>query len=272
MIGFQNGVYKSVDCLALPITAITINRSYAAFEFFTLINEKPFYLERHLDRLFNTLKLLRIEIEYDKNQISLIIHNLLEKNQSNELSYKLFVIPEPDFSYKTFKGELYIFPVKNLSRASTFYKTGAKLLLKKYSRFLPEAKTTNYTPFIYWENEVISQKAIDVLYYDKKIIRETSRSNIFIIKNHVIYTPKKDVLKGITRSICIDLIKINHFEFKEKNICLNEIFTADEVFITSTTREITPITQIENSVINHGVIGNITQQLMLDFKTLKLGY
>lgn len=272
MIGFHNGNYFALQDLSIPITSTTINRSYAAFEFFTLVNHQPFYLNRHLNRLFQTLEILRIQLDYDKNELTTIIQQLIEKNPTQNISYKIFVIPEPDAAYDFFKGDLFIFPIINPVKETITAKTGAKLLLKAYSRFLPEAKTTNYTAYVYWENEVLNQQAIDVLYHHANYIRETSRSNIFMVKNNIIYTPLKDVLKGITRSIAIDLIQKNNFTLKEKEISLTELFQADEVFITSTTREIMPVSVIDATLINQGKIGNITQQLMTDFRTLKNNY
>lgn len=272
MIGFFNGKYSDINQLTLPITATTINRGYAAFEFFTMVNHKAFYLDRHLNRLFQTLKILRIQLDYDEIELTTIIQQLLHKNPTENISYKIFVIPEPDAAYDFFKGDLFIFPIINPIKETITAKTGAKLLLKAYSRFLPEAKTTNYTAFIYWENEVLKQQAIDVLYFDSDYIRETSRSNIFIVKNNIIYTPKTAVLKGITRSIVIDLIQQNNFNFEEKEISLAELLLADEVFVSSTTREIMPITYIDAILINQGKIGNITRQLMSDFSILKNNY
>lgn len=272
MTGFYNGNYIAIHDLLIPITSTTINRSYAAFEFFTMVNNKPFYLERHLKRLFNTLRILRVKIDYSEDELTEIIQKLIKKNATENISYKIFVIPEPNFNYENFKGDIFIFPVLNSAKEEELYKTGAKLLLKEYNRFLPEAKTTNYIAYIYWEKEVQQQGAIDVLYHNSTYIRETSRSNIFIIKNNIIYSPKKDVLKGVTRSIVIDLIQKNNILLVEKEISLEDLLQADEVFVTSTTREIMSITTIDSAIINEHKLGNITQKLMIDFKALKFNY
>lgn len=272
MIGFHNGNYIDVTNLSIPITATTINRSYAAFEFFTLANNKPFYLDRHLHRLFNTLKILRIKIEYSNLSLKNIILNLISKNPLENISYKIFVIPEPLSNSDYFKGDLFIFPILNAPNQELLYKTGAKLLLKKHLRFLPDAKTTNYTAAIYWENEIIKKCAIDVLYHNEVSILETSRSNIFMVKNNIIFTPIKDILYGITRSIAIELIQKNNFILNEKEITIKELQQADEIFVTSTTREILPIIQLDSTIINSKVIGSITQKLMADFSHLKNEY
>lgn len=272
MIGFFENQYKKVSEITLPITATTINRSYAGFEYFTLVNGKPFYLDRHLNRLFNTLKLLRIEFHYTLNDLYKIINTLLEKNSNSDVSFKIFVIPEPLTGYQTFKSELYIVPIQNQLLPKKDTGKGSKLLVKNYQRFLPEAKTTNYTAYMYWEHEVLMSKAIDVLYTSQNYVRETSRSNVFMVKNKAVYTPKNQLLNGITKSIVIDLIKNNTIDFIEHDFTLDDLLKSDEVFITSTTKEITAITQLDSSYINLGIIGPVTKKLQNEFKNLKEMY
>jgi len=269
MIGFSQHSYKKVSDILLPITATTINRSYTAFEFFTLVNGKPFYIERHLNRLFTTLHLLRIDIKYTKNELINIISELINQNPLTNISYKIFVIPEPYLGYQQFKGELYIFPIQQNINSAINLTNKATLIVKNYQRFLPQAKTTNYTAHIFWENEVQLQQAIDVLYIANNWIRETSRSNVFIVKNNTIFTPKNEVLQGITKSIVIDLIDKNKFCFLEQDFTLYNLLNCDELFITSTTREITAITMVDTHLINNGKIGTITTKLQLQFKELK---
>ncbi|MBS3992774.1 MAG: aminotransferase class IV family protein [Bacteroidetes bacterium] len=272
MIGYTQNQYLNVSNITLPITATTINRSYAAFEYFTLVNGKPFYVDRHINRLFNTLKILRINIKYSYTDIFNIINNLLVKNLNPNFSYKLFVIPEPSKNYQQFESELYIIPVNTPIIANKNSEHGNKLIVKNYQRFLPEAKTTNYIAHIYLEYEVITQNAIDVLYINRNRVRETSRSNIFMVKNDVIYTPKSKVLQGITKSIVIDLIKKHKIDFIEHDFTFDDLLKSDEVFISSTTREITAISQIGTSMISDGKIGMITKKLQHQFKNLKKGY
>lgn len=269
MIGFSSNQFKKVSEITLPITATTINRSYAAFEYFTLVNGKPFYIDRHINRLFNTLQLLRIEFQYTHTDLMKIINTLLEKNSNPNLSYKLFVIPEPLTGYQNFNSELYIIPIQNQSIQKNDVEKGSKLIVKNYQRFLPEAKTTNYTAHIYWEHEVLLKNAIDVLYTFNTNVLETSRSNIFMVKNNTVFTPKNQILKGITRSIVIDLIQKNYIDFIEHDITFNDLLKSDEVFITSTTKEVTAITELDSSIINHGVIGPITKKLQVNLKELK---
>ena len=67
---------------------------------------------------------------------------------------------------------------------SEVYINGGSLITKEYMRFLPEAKSTNYLPLIYWASEISEVNAIDVLFYYNNTIHETSRGNIFMVKNH----------------------------------------------------------------------------------------
>ena len=108
--------------------------------------------------------------------------------------------------------------------------------------------------------------AVDVLYHQDGFISETSRSNVFVIKNGVIKTPE-DVLQGITRKHVISMVR-GAFELEIGSVSTTDLWSADEVFITSTLKEIMPIVQIDKNKIGDGSIGKITRELMTQFEKL----
>jgi branched-subunit amino acid aminotransferase/4-amino-4-deoxychorismate lyase len=101
--------------------------------------------------------------------------------------------------------------------------------------------------------------AIDVLYYDRNEVRETSRANVFMVKDNQVFTPVEKILKGITRKRVLGLS--SPWPVTTKSISKEELMAADEVFITSTTKSIMPITHIDNIMIGNGEVGLITTQL-----------
>ncbi len=103
-------------------------------------------------------------------------------------------------------------------------------------------------------------------------IAEGPGENIFMVKDNVLYTPKKDsILPGITRDTIIKLVKDLKIKIKEKNITKKQIKQADEVFFVGTAAEITPIGQIDKKKINHGKIGPITRKLQDTFQKVVTG-
>jgi branched-subunit amino acid aminotransferase/4-amino-4-deoxychorismate lyase len=260
-ISFLNGTFENIEKVQTPIDSLAVNRAYAAYEFLRINQSKPFYLERHLDRFFRTLEIMRLSIAFQRNEIEQIITDLIEKNGASDFYLKLFAIPET--SHKQInQAAFYITPFQFKDYPDEMYQNGANLIMKEYSRFLPEAKTTNYVASAYWQYEMDSKNAIDVLYFSGNEVFETSRGNLFLVKGNNIYTPDKQILKGITRSIVIDLVK-DKYILSEQAISVRDIFWADEVFITSTTKRIMPVVNINNSEIGNGKVGKISKDLLL---------
>ena len=94
-------------------------------------------------------------------------------------------------------------------------------------------------------------------------VSECSGENIFMIKDNVLITPRLDsVLPGITRDSIMQIAKAElNLKIIEKNIYLQELFSADECFLTGTAAELTPVRQVDNHTIGSGKPGLITKQL-----------
>ena len=102
--------------------------------------------------------------------------------------------------------------------------------------------------------------ADDVLYHQNGKISESSRSNIFIIKNGKIITPLDGALFGVTRKHILNFAK-NHFAVEERDVSTKEYFEADEVFTTGSTKRITAIVKTDNQLFSDGKVGIITEKL-----------
>lgn len=147
-----------------------------------------------------------------------------------------------------------------------YYTKGIKLMAYQYTRETPYTKTTNYLVPIQIRKEIEEAEAMDVLYHDGQYISESARSNFFIF-NHddVLITPDINALRGITRKQVLEVAK-QHFEVEIRPLSLKETMNAKEAFMTSTTKEILPVRQVDFWRINKSIIGNNTRKLMKLFK------
>jgi branched-chain amino acid aminotransferase len=111
-----------------------------------------------------------------------------------------------------------------------------------------------------------------MLNYDGKVA-EGSAENIFVVKNGIIKTPplNADILNGITRDSIIRLIKADRIKLIQKNITLNELLKADEVFMTGTAAEVKSVTKINKISIGNGKVGIITKTLQKSFIDIVMG-
>lgn len=268
MIGFNNGKFQEIESINIPITSMSINRGYGAFEFFEVINNTPFYGDLHIARFLQTLKLLKLSIDFEAHLFDIIMQ-LIEYNDLDDFYFKLFALPHFVTKDEKVPCALYIIPTEMPQFSSEVYLNGGSLLLKEYRRFLPMAKSTSYLAGQFWQHEMDKENAIDVLYYNGKTVQETSRGNIFVVKSGVVTTPYKNVLKGITRGIILDILQECTHPFNEQEVTIEEVLAADEIFITSTTKQIIPIVVIDGLKVGSDMPGPITQELMMQFQLIK---
>ena len=102
---------------------------------------------------------------------------------------------------------------------------------------------------------------MDVLYYTD-YLSEASRANVFFVKDGRIITPAENILKGITRKYILELDS----SISVENIEAKSIYDFDEVFLTSTSRDITPVVSIDGRKIGDGKRGVFTRELQVLFK------
>lgn len=246
---------------------IGLIRGYAIFDFFRVEGYRPLFLEGYLDRFVASAKSCALPLDYSRNDIRDLVETLIEKNDMEQGGIRMVLSGGiSDNKFSPANGHLYIFcePLKLPSQLK--YENGIQLLSQEYLRPLPEIKTTNYTLPVWLSLGWANKNAEDVIYHHGGIISESSRSNIFIIKEGEISTPRANVLRGITRK---NILKIAE-EVQERDIAFSELLDAEEAFICSTTKRILPVTQIDGQRIGQGKPGKITRSLMEKIEQLEL--
>jgi branched-chain amino acid aminotransferase len=126
---------------------------------------------------------------------------------------------------------------------------GIRLASFEYQRQLPRVKTTDYLMAIHLQPWMKEQGADDILYYSNGIVRECPRSNFFMIKDGKIITSANQMLLGITRKNILKIAAENNIPFEERDITIDEVKTADEAFITSSTKRVTAVRQIDEYIL-----------------------
>ena len=137
------------------------------------------------------------------------------------------------------------------------YDEGLHVETRQYMRDLPEVKTTDYK---YLLLEKKDSQTEDFLYCYNGYLYELSRSNVFLVKNKVLITPKAGILHGISRKLVLDLAR-ERYGIEERPVKVEELFTADEVFTTSSTKQVLGITSIDKKPVQDGKPGELTRDL-----------
>ncbi len=245
---------------------IGLIRGYAIFDFFRTVNFRPLFLEAYLERFITSAQKTHLPLDLNKRELEGIIFTLIERNELEQGGIRMLLTGGvSDNAFSPASGSLFIFCEELNMPAAQKYEQGVKLLSEEYVRPLPTIKTTNYSLPVWLSAGWKEQAAEDVIYHFRGLVSESSRSNIFMVKNGQIATPKSSILIGVTRQRVLALAD----QVQERDISLTEILNADEVFMTSTTKRILPVTQIDGTLIRDGKPGPVTQNLIERFKQLE---
>ena len=142
------------------------------------------------------------------------------------------------------------------------FEKGIKLITYEHQRQLPEVKSIDYLMPIWSQPFIKENDADDVLYHRNGMVTECPRSNFFAVtKDDTIVTASKNVLKGVMRNKLVEIAK-RSFKVEERHLTIGEIKSAKEAFITSTTKTILPVKQIDEYFFNEQ--NSVTTQLFYD--------
>lgn len=268
MIGFNNGQWQETEQIGIPVTSISVNRGYGAFEFFEVIKGRAFYGDRHLARFRRSMELLRLETDFNL-KLEEVVAEIISRNKLENAYLKLFALPHDTNFDGLRSASLYVFPTQMPLFDPKIYIEGAWLVTKNFQRFMPEAKSTNYLAGQYWMDEQTDPRVVDVLYHNGHTVQETSRGNIFVVKDGTVITPATNVLKGVTGSLVLELLAKHGILHAEADVSLSLLFSADEVFVSSTTKHILPAVQLDDRKVGNGKPGPVTLEMMEAFLRLK---
>ncbi len=256
----------------------------SVFEVFITYNGKPFSVREHLERLRHSAEKLLIPCPYDDNwwKEKIIQLHSLSKNAESYFRIILsrginprFELDQPYIGI----GALFETSVVIICSPLTvpdpkYYQNGIKLVtshIQRSPQSITESgvKCSNYINNIMALEEARQKGGQEALFLDSHgFVAEGTTSNFFFVKNDKLFTPPLDVgiLPGITRKIVFETADNLQIPVHEKRFSAKEMYEADEAFITSSIREVMPVTNIDDTQIAKGLVGTNTKKLMRGYK------
>ena len=269
---YFNKKYIQFKDAKIPIEDRGFQFSDSVYEVVKVINKKLLDFDFHMRRLKYSTTELNFNYTVDKKLLNKIFLNLIKKNNlSNGIIYLQITrgIQSREHAYKkNLKPNIVIYTAKKKFNLPNKNYKGYKAITYPDIRWgRPDIKTTSLLANIIAATEASNKGAYETILVKGKKITEAAHSNVWIVKDDKIIThpANKDILKGVTRTVLINIIKSLRLKLIEKEFSLRELFKSDEVFITSSGSLITPIIQIDNVKINNKKIGKITKTLALSF-------
>ena len=269
---------KLIDIEKARISATDSGFLYGAglFETMRSYNGVVFALKDHLDRLFTSAGALSVNNPYDKKYLTDAIYNVLKANKLTDARLRLTLTNGPMAeSDEQRKATLLITATKLQPYPGEYYKKGVMVILSpsRQNTFEPTCghKTTSYFSRMITLNSAHEKRAAEALWFTtNNRLAEGCVSNVFLVKDSVIQTPpiETPVLAGIARKTVCLIALTNSIKLVEKDLYIDDVLGADEIFLTNVIMQIMPVTSVEKHTVGDGKVGAMTKRLQISFDEL----
>ncbi len=247
----------------ISMNDVAVLRGYSVFESLRTYDRRPFHLEEHLNRLYRSAEIIELDVPYSREDIAAVVQEIIGRNTYKHATIRILVTggESEDGILPTGKPVLAAMITPLGERDMERFAKGYKVITTHLQRTSPEAKTTSYVAAVRALKEAARHNAADALFVNEQgHVLEGTRSNFFVFRRNTLVTPNKGVLMGVTRNVVLALAR-GRFPVEERPILLDELPLIDEAFITSSSKEITPVIQIDDLLIGTGKPGPRTYEL-----------
>lgn len=280
MIYYFNGQFKDINETNISPFDRGFLFADGVYESIRSYNHKLFRYEDHLERLRRSLKEIRIDFS-ELASIEEIIYELIKQNEIKSEAFVYLQITRGTaiprtHHFPTEKTDPTIFiSVKELIESSEERENGVKVILQEDIRWLRcDIKSTSLLPVVLASQKAKEENAEEAILVRDGLITEGTHTNFFAVKDETVFTAPKSrlILEGITRKVVLEFCEKFKMDYREEFINKDELKNFTEFFITSTTKEVTPVTEIDYWKVNQGEPGKITKSLQAVFKKVTEDY
>ena len=251
----------------------------------TIKGQAIFRLPDHIQRLMDSSKIYFMDLVYSKSQLQDAVIDTIRANKIDEC----YVRPIAYYGY----GKMGVNPLPNkVSIAIAVWKwdeylkedksgNGVRLMVSNWSRIdnrsmpMLAKATANYANSALARVEALKAGFDEAIMLNMNgMVVEASAENIFIVKDGYLITPPitSGALEGITRDSILALAMEHKIPYEIRDISRDELYLADELFLTGTAAEVKPVGEVDNRIIGDGKIGIITKQLKALFESVVRGH
>ena len=255
---YLNGNYSPKEETTLSILDRGFLFGDGVYELIPIYNKKIFYIDAHLERLKSSLQQINIAPSLlDALDIIEIINRLIDQNNYDNYFIYIHISRGVDLKRnhiysEDYKPTILIMGENYVPFGRDVIINGKKAILEDDYRWLKSnIKSTSLLANVLIKNKANENGAYEALLLRDGFLTEGSASNVFMVKDGIIKTPRLShkLLPGITRKFLVDLISLHQLEYSECDISRHELLDADEIFCSSSTNPVVPITQVNDKII-----------------------
>jgi D-alanine transaminase len=248
------------------------------YEVIPVYSRKPFRLDGHLERLERSLAGIRLPNPYSRAQWSELIVELARRGPSEDQSLYLQVtrgVAKRDHAFpKDTKPTVFMMTNPLVTPEPKLINGGVAAVSAVDNRWLRcDLKTIALLPNVLLRQLAVDAGAAEVVLFRDGMLTEGSASNIFVVKGGKLLTPPKSnlILAGITYDVIVDLAKQGGVPYEVRPVTEAEVRSADELWLTSSTREVLAISQLDGKPVGNGTPGPVFKRVYALFQEMKSG-
>ena len=269
---FMDGQFMEREAVTISVEDRGYYFGDGVYEVIKVYEGELYTAKEHIERLFQSAMKVKMTIPYTEGQLMEVAQELITRNSitvghiylqvTRGNSPRTHQFPEPAIA-----PVVMAYAVNN-PRPIAALEDGVAVKSIEDIRWLRcDIKSLNLLGNVLAKQEAYEANCVEALLHRDGVVTEGSSSNLFGIKNGVVYThPATNlILNGITRRVILGLCQELGIQLEEQSFTFEQAFEMDELFLTSTTAEVTPITSVDGRQIGSGTPGTVTRKLQKAF-------
>jgi branched-chain amino acid aminotransferase len=267
---YLNGAIVPLSEAKVGVYDLGLLRGFGIYEGLVTHNRKPFALAEHMARFHRSAEKMQLHIPVSDTEMERALDELIAKNVPDGKEGLIRIILTggnaiDGIAHDPAQPLLYALVEEWHTIDPRYLAEGCHVATYEHQRQFPELKTTNYIQAVLLQKLKQEKGVLEVLYVSNGAVLEATGSNFFIVEDGTIVTPKEGILPGITRKVVLDLAR-PFFPIEERPVSVDEMYQADEAFITGSFKEVVPVVKVGDKTIVDGKPGVITKRIMELFR------
>ncbi len=234
------------------------------YELMRVVGGRVFRLEAHLDRLERSARALDLQLPITREDLGRSATGVAAKNEIEEgtvyVQLTRGAAPRAQAYPANMQATLVMIARPFAGGSQDQRENGVSAITAPDIRWgLCEVKTIGLLPNVMAGRQAVQQGAYEVIFVRDGVVTEGSRSSTFCVRAGTVYThPIDNILPSITRQVVIDLLKSQGVDVQEVGVRIDEFREADEIFLTGTMTEVTPVVELDGTRVADGEPGEMT--------------
>jgi len=256
---YLNGAFLPLQQACIPVMDRGFIFGDAVYEVIPVYSGQPFRLEQHLVRLENSLTAVRIEVPFPREQWRSLIGKIITENGGGDQSLYIQLsrgVTERDH-VPAAAATATVFIMSKPLRVCVSPEPVAAIVCQDFRWGRCDIKTTSLLANVLLRYQAVAAGAWEAILVKDGWLTEGAASNVFVVDHGLIKTPPRGahLLPGITRDLLVEMLRANNFSCAETPVSEAELRQAQEIWLTSSTREIVPVVRLNQTPVGEGVPG-----------------